>query len=259
MTGKRVDYDQLAAGYEERYRVNPLSGVAAALSSLARAGHPRRIVEVGCGTGHWLDVLQGEAAVVEGIDASFGMLRQAHARGLAGLLAAGTAVSLPLQKDSVDLLFVVNAVHHFGDFEAFAREAARVVAPSGAIAIVGVHPLEFCDKWYPYEYFEGNYAADIERFPSRSDQVGALEHAGFVEFQESTVDGVEDTWMGEEVLADPFLKRKSNSSLAQLSEEVYSAGLAKIRAAIDEGGPEGRDQTFRRALDFEMLHGRIGR
>ncbi len=51
MAAVRVNYDQIASTYHQRYAVNRLEGVAAALKSLVQQVHAERVLEVGCGTG----------------------------------------------------------------------------------------------------------------------------------------------------------------------------------------------------------------
>ena len=257
MTPRSVEYDRLADRYEDRYRVNPLEGIRRALRGLVERERPRLVAEIGCGTGHWLRQLSEAAPRLVGMDLSVGMLAQARDRETPGRLLAGKATTLPLRSDSANLLFVVNAVHHFGDVDEFAQEASRVLLPGGLLAIIGVHPEEFAATWYPYEYFEGNYDADVARFPSRESQRSALSRAGFGEVHEETVDGVEDHYSGNEVLRDPFLIHGSNSSLAQLTEEEYAEGLRRIEDDIETATREGREITFTRSLDFEMLSSRL--
>src|SRR3989338_6787216 len=58
----RVDYDLIAPDYDTRYTLNALPGVAAALHR--QASPARAILEVGCGTGRWLQEMPRAALVV---------------------------------------------------------------------------------------------------------------------------------------------------------------------------------------------------
>lgn len=58
---KRVNYDEAAAVYDRRFTIGGREEVAAALVTLAHDFQPECILEVGCGTGHWLATLQGLA------------------------------------------------------------------------------------------------------------------------------------------------------------------------------------------------------
>jgi hypothetical protein len=53
----RVQYDAIAATYDRRYVQNDYSGVAKALTDFAGSESAGRVLEVGCGTGHWLRLL----------------------------------------------------------------------------------------------------------------------------------------------------------------------------------------------------------
>lgn len=59
-----------------------------------------------------------------------------RARGVRGLSAvAGDAGRLPFRDATVDAVTIVDAFHHLPDQEAAIREAARVLAPGGALVI----------------------------------------------------------------------------------------------------------------------------
>jgi SAM-dependent methyltransferase len=83
----RVDYDDVAPSYASRYRRNDYSGVAhTLLRFLGDAAARLAMLEVGCGTGHWIEMLRTRGARILGIDRSDGMLRVAAADGLSGSL-----------------------------------------------------------------------------------------------------------------------------------------------------------------------------
>ncbi len=124
-----VNYDELASGYDRRYAASPLSGVGAALESLVKSINAQRLLEAGCGTGHWLSLLQPVRSGVYGLDLSLGMLTEAKRRAKDLRLVRGRATELPFGAQAFDLIFCVNAIHHFGDPRAFIFEARRLIAP----------------------------------------------------------------------------------------------------------------------------------
>ncbi|MEJ2209772.1 MAG: methyltransferase domain-containing protein, partial [Anaerolineae bacterium] len=69
-----VDYDRVAPGYNRRFVGGGTRGVGLALGALAGELRPGCILEVGCGTGHWLAGLAAAGRRLYGLDLSAGML-----------------------------------------------------------------------------------------------------------------------------------------------------------------------------------------
>jgi SAM-dependent methyltransferase len=110
MVHGRVDYDQVATSYNLRYGALQYEGAASTLLSLARAGPAERVLEVGCGTGHWLAQLQAVSPYVYGLDSSTRMLQQTHPE-LRDRLVCGEAGHLPFGEAVFDLIFCGIAEH----------------------------------------------------------------------------------------------------------------------------------------------------
>jgi ubiquinone/menaquinone biosynthesis C-methylase UbiE len=245
-----VDYDQIAADYDRRYQENRLQGVGAALHRLASEIDARRILEVGCGTGQWLTVLQGPGRSVWGVDRSLAMLAEAWRRA-AGRVAHGRAEALPLPGGSFELVFSVNAIHHFDDPRRFVHEAARLLRPRGALATIGIDPHTRNNRWYLYDYFPGTLETDLRRFPAHQTVGEWMRAAGLESIRTRQVERILDEHIGSEVLDNPFLEKGSNSQLALLSDDDYAAGIATIRAAVRQA--EAAGETLRFAVDLALI------
>jgi ubiquinone/menaquinone biosynthesis C-methylase UbiE len=105
---------------------------------LARVSPGERVVDVGCGPGVAVRELARRGATVTGVDPSPVMLRLARRtiRSHQGAsLLEGTAESLPLDDDSVDVAIAVASAHHWDDHEAALRELHRVLVPGGRLVI----------------------------------------------------------------------------------------------------------------------------
>lgn len=109
----------------------------AVLSELRRAS-PRRILDIGCGTGILTERLAVElgADLVVGCDFSLGMLEQARSRGR-GPWVQGDAQRLPLAARSVDAVVSTESFHWYPDPDAALAELHRVLFPGGLL-VVGV-------------------------------------------------------------------------------------------------------------------------
>ncbi len=254
-TDRAVDYDRVAPTYNRRFAGDGPGGEAEALAALVRRLCSVRILEVGCGTGHWLAGLSPLTVQAVGLDLSAGMLAQAqrHAGRLG--LVRGRAGQLPFPAASFDLVYCVNAIHHFQQQRAFVSEALRLLRPGGALAVVGMDPRAHRHRWYVYDYFSGTYGLDLARFPSWGTTVDWMAAAGFERIEWQLVHHIVDHKLGRDVLADPFLEKNATSQLTLLSDEAYATGLRRIEDAIETAEAAGETLTFPTDLMIAMVVG----
>ena len=122
--------------------VRMVSGILARAAGQAR---PFRLLDVGTGTGRYLDAVSEDLSSTHGTDVcGIGLDRSpamvAEARRRAGYAYPGAShlvsavETLPFRAASCDALTCFNAVHHF-DVARFAREAARVLTASGQLVL----------------------------------------------------------------------------------------------------------------------------
>jgi SAM-dependent methyltransferase len=257
MANPRVNYDQVAPTYDQRYTVSEFAGIAATLRSLTQAVGAGRVLEVGCGTGHWLAELQPVARQVYGMDLSPGMLQQARQRSASGALICGHASHLPFSDAGFDLIFCVNAFHHFPQPRAFIAEARRLLRPGGALAIAGMDPHAGRDRWYLYDYFVGTHETDLRRFSSSGTVLDWMVAAGFERVEWRVVEHIMGQHVGQAVLQDPILQKHGTSQLALLTDEAYAAGIARIKAALGEAEAARRILVFPVDISLTVVTGRV--
>ncbi len=227
-----IDYDVIAPKYDARYAQNPLAGVLRELRALVAQSGARDVLEVGCGTGHWVNELQPLVRRMVGLDYSFGMLEQARGQNEALLLTNGDANYLPLSSESFDLVISLNALQHYTDQPAFITEARRLMRPGGALAIVNLDPHIGHDRWYLYDYFDGVKDIDLRRFPSSGTLLDWMLAAGFVRAEWRVAERIHQEFVGREVLDNPFTQKGGSSQLALLSDAAYAEGMVRIHGAI---------------------------
>lgn len=97
------------------------------------------VADLGCGTGELMQVLQGRADRVIGVDSSPKMLRRARER-LADAksevdLRLGELEHLPMGNAEVDAAVVNMVLHHLSLPAAGIREARRIIRPGGSLVI----------------------------------------------------------------------------------------------------------------------------
>ena len=254
---KRVNYDQIADKYNQRYHEDSLAGVERALAQLVEDTNAQNILEAGCGTARWLDGLANShpEAHFYGLDYSQGMLTQAQYRGTDLQLMRGKGGQLPVKAASFDLVFCVNALHHFHDPAGFVDQAQKILRPGGILAIIGQVPQDRRNRWFVYDYFEGSYDIDLQRFPTWGTVMDWMVLAGFHSIQWEPVEWISADKYGREVLDDPFLQKHAVSQLAMISETAYTAGIEKIKAALNRADAESKTLKFETRLRLDMLAG----
>jgi SAM-dependent methyltransferase len=240
---KRVSYDQVSAVYDQRYRSGGPVGIAESLRELACKVKAHRVLEVGCGTGHWLALMQNRE-IRCGLDYSARMLDKARRRDEFLRLIRGTATQLPFSQDVFDLVFCVHALHHFDDPPAFVHEARCVLRPGGALASIGMDPQTEQDRWYLYDYFPGTYETDLARYPSGDMILHWMKEAGFVGCERRIAARIEHDFTGRQVLSDPILQKNGTSQLSLLTEDAFLDGMARIREALQLAERRGEEIAF---------------
>lgn len=94
------------------------------------------ILDVACGNGYLLGALSQKAGVhAYGVDISENMIAAARERYPACTFTAGPCTPLSFENESMDVITVSCAFHHFETPQTFANECMRVLKKSGKILI----------------------------------------------------------------------------------------------------------------------------
>jgi len=119
-----------------------LAGIAA---RARRAATPGRVLDVGCGGGHFMLAARAEGWRPLGSDLSHAACVTAHRTG-AGPAVGADAEALPFGAGTLDAVALVNVLDHTVRPRTVVREAARVLRPGGLL-IVRVPNGAFHPKW----------------------------------------------------------------------------------------------------------------
>jgi ubiquinone/menaquinone biosynthesis C-methylase UbiE len=144
-------FEERAATYEQGRRGALHRQIAERAAALALAGPaatgapapgPRRVLDVGCGTGYFLRLLATrcpDARELTGVDPAPTMVRAAAAAAPDGRLhfSAGVfAEHLPYPDATFDLVVSTTSFDHWSDQGAGLAECARVMTPGGRLVLV---------------------------------------------------------------------------------------------------------------------------
>ncbi|MBU0908635.1 MAG: class I SAM-dependent methyltransferase [Proteobacteria bacterium] len=248
-----VAYDEVARLYDLRYTAGP-QGVAEILGSCAGRVRAARILEVGCGTGHWLGLLQGSAELY-GLDYSSGMLAQARVKSGTFHLCRGEASRLPFAPSSFDFIYCIHAIQHFNGPDNFIKQAFGLLRPGGVLTIIGMDPHLGQDSWYVYDYFPGTRERDLRRYPSSKALLGLMGETGFVGCEHLSSARLQQDFAGVEVFHDPILRKDGASQLSLLSDDEFAVGMARIREALGRAAAGGGEIIFPAHISLPGLIG----
>ena len=224
----KVDYDDIAATYDTRYDRNRYGEVRDTVMRFV--GDATNVLEVGCGTGHWLAELRGGDRRVVGIDPSWGMLQHAERHAEHASLIRGVADALPIRSRATDRVFCINAFHHFPDKTAFVAETRRVLRDGGALMIVGLDPHTGIDQWWVYDYFPSTLPIDLVRYASTPAIRQMLADAGFSSIETNVAQHFPAAIPFDKALERGYLDRRSTSQLMAIPDDEYRVGMERLSA-----------------------------
>ena len=129
----RRDFDRLSPVYDETRQPLDLETIEG-LREFVREHGWTSVLEVGVGTGRIAEPLAQRGLQVTGVDASRGMLRRAHAKGIPRLVQ-GSDTSLPFRDTAFDVALFVHVLHILDEPGSGLTEAARV-SHGGVLALM---------------------------------------------------------------------------------------------------------------------------
>jgi ubiquinone/menaquinone biosynthesis C-methylase UbiE len=252
-----LNYDAIAERYDRRYLINDYSGVEQALYAFVGPDQSRRVIEVGCGTGHWVKALAQRGTWIAGVDASCNMLAFAGVKACPPALAQARAEHLPFVDGAFDRLFCINALHHFDDKPGFLGEARRVLRTGGAVMTIGLDPHTGVDHWYIYEFFEPVLEIDKRRYAPTQQIRDWMRGVRFSNVRTCEIQHLPMLLAARTALEQGRLERGATSQLAVLSDEQYQQGMDRIHRALESAEASGETLYLRADLRLYATYGSV--
>lgn len=129
-------YGALAESYDQRWATYVERSTRWALEAL-HVSPNARVLDVGCGTGHFLHQLRQQHPHVHavGVDVTHPMLRVAAKRQPPLFVLQSAAEALPVRDRSFDAVVSTSALHYLPHPASMLREMRRVLVPDGTVVI----------------------------------------------------------------------------------------------------------------------------
>ncbi|MDT4989372.1 MAG: hypothetical protein QOI74_3466 [Micromonosporaceae bacterium] len=132
----KARYDGIADWYDA-YNAPAAENHGGELTALLEPGDGL-CLDLGCGTGQYVDALRTTGRTVVGLDCSADQLRRAASR--VSTLVRAEAAALPFADDVFPTVVLMWVSTDVDNFSAVLQETARVLRPGGLVVFYGVHP-----------------------------------------------------------------------------------------------------------------------
>lgn len=230
--GGTLNYNQLATEYGRHRRINP--GVLEALLERVGSYGAPGVLEVGCGTGNYLEAIQAISGVtVHGIDPSSEMLARLRERLPEATVERASAEELPFPDRSFDVIYSVDVIHHVINRPSYFREAYRVLKPGGAICTVTDSADDIHQRVPLSSHFPETIAHELRRYPAIELLRDEMTDAGFSAVTTS------QTRNDYDLLDAAPWRDKAFSSLHLITPEEHASGVARMESDLAKGPIRG--------------------
>ncbi len=139
-----VDRRKIEAQWAEAHDRDPNPVITLArrmMEPLLRDVRDKVVVDIGCGTGHDLEMVVSRGAKAVGLDFTPAMLqRAAKKKSIRTRLVHADARNLPLQQGSADLIVCSFVLSFVEDLPSIAEQLARIALPEADLYLVDMHP-----------------------------------------------------------------------------------------------------------------------
>lgn len=192
-----------------------------------------RILDIGCGTGNYTDIMQKiTKSKTYGVDQSEGMLLKAREKNEKINFVKGDALSIPFENDFFDFIYMTDVIHHISDIDKMFFEIYRVLKPNGKVCI-STQSHRQIDLRYMSYFFPRTSIVDKNRYPDIDEIVENAKKNRLDLLKERIVDEGTEVMLGEGFLE--LVEKRGYSMLHLISDEEFKEGLEKVKNELVNG------------------------
>ncbi len=229
---KEIDYDQFSQIYDLSRGTNPKT-----VNDLVKFTHIDQnslLLDMGCGTGNYTNVLKPFVKNIIGLDLSIGMIKKAKNKYPNLEYTNSNILWIPFRSEVFNGLYLIQVIHHISNKLDLFKEAYRVLKKNGYIAIHTCSHDQINTYWYTY-YFPEGLKAELKRFLEIKDLIYLLKKTGFSKI------GVKICYYDTVILNQSpknYLDknfRNGDSFFSLMEEDEIEAGCKKLQDDIKSG------------------------
>ncbi len=212
-------------------------------------------LDIGCGTGNYINQFQKRGYNFIGIDPSEKMLSEAKSKNQHIDYKLGTAENTHLPSGSVDGIVASLTIHHWSNLTKAFSELNRVLKPNEKIVIFTSTPKQMEGYWLNH-YFPKMLQASIIQMPSLDIVKQAMKKANFnLMYTESYFiqPDLEDKFLycgkdNPELYFDENIRNGISSFSDLANKEEIDNGLTSLRTDINNGAIEKVMKSYKNNL-----------
>jgi ubiquinone/menaquinone biosynthesis C-methylase UbiE/peptidoglycan/xylan/chitin deacetylase (PgdA/CDA1 family) len=175
--------DDLSSYHSNAFKYGRKKVERALLSFLDNLNPGGRIVEVGSGTGYYLNVMNKRGFDCIGVDLAEKMIRQSRSLYPTIPVQRADARNLPFSDDSLDAVVSIETLRYFSDQHAFLKEIQRALKPGGMLFVTAA-PLLSMNTYGIFNslcrFFNlKSFVSCFQSFETAESLKRRLEEAGF--------------------------------------------------------------------------------
>jgi len=171
-------YERWASTYDQA--PNPLLNLEARkLAALIPNMKGKRVLDLACGTGRWLERISAQGAdSAIGVDLSAAMLRIAARKpAIMGRLTQADCLNLPFRSAVFDLVICSFALGHIPALAVVVSELARVTKPGADVFVSDLHSEAYARGWRT-GFRDPSSAVQIEMWPRTAEETIRVFYSG---------------------------------------------------------------------------------
>lgn len=233
-------YDKIGDGYNQTRHADPF--ITSELLRLLNPQSEGSYLDIGCGTGNYLEAFSKKGFSFYGADPSEIMLEEARRKNTGARLVKASSENLPFNDAHFDGCTAVLTMHHWQDLEKGLREIYRVLKPGARFVMFSFCPEQMRGYWL-HHYFPKMIEDSGQQLPHRHEMVKCLINAGFKKpethpyfIKEDLKDHFLYSYKFEPVrYLDPQVRHNISSFRTFCSTGELATGIKKLERDISSG------------------------
>jgi len=231
MNKMTVNYNEISKNYDS-VRNEDKSVIELFVEEL-KITENTRILDFGCGTGNYVNVLQRLThAQVYGVEPSDGMREKAIAKNPNITFVKGNHENIPFEDNYFDFVYMTDVIHHIPDIAMMFNEIRRVLKRGGSLCIVTESHEQIDNRFY-VKYFPSTAIVDKRRYPDIDEIISKATEQSF-EHIKNVVKG-EGTAVSVTSQFVELVRNKGYSMFHLIPDNEYNEGLKQLETDVLSG------------------------